>query len=165
MPKNNHSLILRYPLNLEMITERLTELQESLEKLRALQKTSRGKFLAKGSDEQYIMRAALHIVLQALLDVALHLSTRIPGLPVRAEPYRETIKKLSEAGVISSEFLSIAEKMANYRNRLVHFYLEITPDELYDILTNHLEDIAEFKRQLAKFVDEHRDDQKFTMTE
>jgi len=32
-------------------------------------------------------------------------------------------------------------KMAGYRNRMVHFYHEITPEELHEICLNHLDEI------------------------
>lgn len=34
--------------------------------------------------------------------------------------------------------------MAGYRNRLTHFYAEITPGELHDILNNDLGDFETF---------------------
>ncbi|HCU25328.1 MAG TPA: hypothetical protein DF383_09935, partial [Deltaproteobacteria bacterium] len=36
------------------------------------------------------------------------------------------------------------KKMAGYRNRLVHFYAEIAPKELYDLLNQNLGDIETF---------------------
>jgi len=32
-------------------------------------------------------------------------------------------------------------KMAGYRNRMVHFYHVITPEELHEICLNHLDEI------------------------
>lgn len=98
--------------------------------------------------------------LQALLDVSQHFLTRLPDMKTTGE-YRKDVRALGQAGILGKDFVDTAEKMAGYRNRLVHFYLDVSPKELYDILQNHLEDIAEFKRQLAKFVDEHKDDDQF----
>lgn len=166
MPKSqtNNQLVLTYPLNLEMLTERIAAINTSIDKLKSLQTVPPEVFLKEKSDEQYIVRGVLHIALQALLDMANHVVTRIPEIELKAEPYRESVRQLNKAGVISSQFLPIAEKMASYRNRLVHFYLKITPEELYDILQNHLWDIDEFKRQLARFIDQHKSDTRFLMT-
>ncbi len=42
--------------------------------------------------------------------------------------------------------------MAGYRNRMVHFYREITPAELFKIVRNNLNDIEEFLRQIRNFI-------------
>ena len=34
--------------------------------------------------------------------------------------------------------------MAKYRNRLVHFYAEVTPEELYEVITKHMGDFDTF---------------------
>ncbi len=45
-------------------------------------------------------------------------------------------------------FLRILPKknknLAGYRNRLVHIYWEITPEELYTVINQHFEDISNF---------------------
>jgi len=40
--------------------------------------------------------------------------------------------------------------MAGYRNRLVHGYADVTPEEIYDLLTRHLMDFAEFTKSAVK---------------
>jgi uncharacterized protein YutE (UPF0331/DUF86 family) len=42
--------------------------------------------------------------------------------------------------------------MAGYRNRMVHFYREVTPEELYQIVANNLKDIESFNSEIAAFV-------------
>jgi len=46
--------------------------------------------------------------------------------------------------------------MAGYRNRLVHFYDEVSEAELYKIIQNNLGDIEEFVRQIAAFLEKYR---------
>jgi len=43
-------------------------------------------------------------------------------------------------------------EMAGYRNRIVHFYHEITNEELYAILQNDLKDIEQFVSEIGKFI-------------
>jgi uncharacterized protein YutE (UPF0331/DUF86 family) len=43
--------------------------------------------------------------------------------------------------------------MAGYRNRLMHFYHEVSNDELYGILNKGLGDIEEFIRQIRVFLE------------
>ena len=43
--------------------------------------------------------------------------------------------------ILNEEETELMRKMAGYRNRMVHFYHEITPDELHEICLDHLEEI------------------------
>ena len=43
-------------------------------------------------------------------------------------------------------------KMAGYRNRMVHFYDEILPDELHPISLNHLDEIEVLLTRLLESI-------------
>jgi len=45
----------------------------------------------------------------------------------------------------------ILRQMAGYRNRMVHFYHEIGPEELYDICTTHLDEIHLLLTKLVRW--------------
>jgi len=45
------------------------------------------------------------------------------------------------------------EKMARYRNRLTHFYLEITPKEMYGIIQHNLGDFEVFLKHIKRVVE------------
>jgi len=76
-------------------------------------------------------------------------------VPVRGErlSYNRRARGLSEAGVIHEDYKELLLLMAGYRNRLVHFYHEVTPTELYAIILNHRRDIVECTRQVLDFVE------------
>jgi uncharacterized protein YutE (UPF0331/DUF86 family) len=78
--------------------------------------------------ESYLRRA-----LEALLDLGRHLLAKAFAVP--AIEYKEIPSKLQEAGVIDARLAARFVDMAGYRNRLTHFYDEVTPAELYGILT------------------------------
>ena len=42
--------------------------------------------------------------------------------------------------------------MAGYRNRMVHFYKEVMPEELYQIVVNNLGDFERFNREIVSFI-------------
>ena len=60
---------------------------------------------------------------------------------------------LGEKKVISKDFCEVLIKMAGYRNRMVHFYKEISPEELYNILQNNLEDLLKFLDEIRLFLE------------
>jgi uncharacterized protein YutE (UPF0331/DUF86 family) len=45
--------------------------------------------------------------------------------------------------------------MAGYRNRMVHFYQEISNRELYEICSDELKDVETLLNVLLKWVDDH----------
>lgn len=44
------------------------------------------------------------------------------------------------------------KEMAGYRNRLIHFYDEISPEELHTITQNGLKDLETFARSLKEII-------------
>ena len=104
-------------------------------------------------------RAQLHLrfALEGIFHIGSHILSRIPG--GRFTEYKEIARRLGEAGIVSKDF---AEQklvpMAGYRNRLTHFYAEITDAEMHQILHDHLEDIREFLGAIKMLME---DPQKF----
>lgn len=47
--------------------------------------------------------------------------------------------------------------MAGYRNRMVHFYREITAPELNLILKENLEDLDRFVKQIGSFIEAYEE--------
>ena len=84
--------------------------------------------------DSYLRRA-----LEALLDLARHVLAK--GFGRAPAEYGEVARQLGEVGITSSELTARLALMARYRNRMVHFYDEITDQELYKILTDELGDI------------------------
>jgi len=44
-------------------------------------------------------------------------------------------------------------EMAGYRNRLTHFYFEVTPKEMYKIIQNNLGDFDKFLKYIKKILE------------
>jgi len=47
--------------------------------------------------------------------------------------------------------------MAGYRNRLVHGYADVSPQEVYELLDRHLKDFDEFSERILAFVAREQD--------
>jgi uncharacterized protein YutE (UPF0331/DUF86 family) len=74
------------------------------------------------------------------------------GFGYPAAEYKEIAKTLLKKEVLSKEVTELLEKMAGYRNRMVRFYQEITPDELYEICRDHLEEIKQVLAGLIEWL-------------
>ncbi len=74
--------------------------------------------------ESYLRRA-----LEALLDLGRHILAK--GLGEGAVEYRQIALALRRAGVVDEAQGALLHDMAGYRNRLTHFYDEVTAAELF----------------------------------
>lgn len=138
------------PLQRESIEPRLDGIQKDV----ALLKTFAALPFEEFCSAVVLDRTQLHLrfALEGVFHIGSHILSRIPG--GRFTEYKEIAKKLGDAGIVSKEF---AEKrlvpMAGYRNRLTHFYAEITSRELYKILQEHLGDVEEFLGAVKRVVE------------
>ncbi|MBN1104165.1 MAG: DUF86 domain-containing protein [Deltaproteobacteria bacterium] len=83
--------------------------------------------------------SCLRRALEALLDLGRHILAKGHGRPV--VEYKEIAERLHQVGVLSAEDSARLRTLAGYRNRMVHFYHEISEGELYEICTRDLGDI------------------------
>jgi len=60
---------------------------------------------------------------------------------------------LGEVGAFSKEAVEVFKEMARFRNRLVHIYWKVEPDQVYEILQSRLGDFKLFLDQIAQFLD------------
>lgn len=132
----------KIPLNREVLYARLSYIEDSVRSLKRFQGVSLDGFHAN-PDNFRIAFYDLHRALEALMDIGSHILSRIPG--ARATSYKDIPQLLGRHGVVPKDFAdNQLNKMAGYRNRMVHFYAEITEKELYEIIQEDLPDFDTF---------------------
>jgi uncharacterized protein YutE (UPF0331/DUF86 family) len=133
----------KLPLKSQSIIPRIDGIAKDIEKLRILAKLSQEEFYDATKDHYDVAKLRLREALEGVFNIGAHILSRIEG--GRASEYREIARKLGEQGIVEKEFADKElSQMARYRNRLTHFYAEITPHELYDIINNNLDDFETF---------------------
>jgi len=100
--------------------------------------------------ESYLRRA-----LESLLDMVRHIPAK--GFAITAPEYKQIAEMLVQQRILSSEEGGILRQMAGYRNRMVHFYDEISSEELYEICTQNLSDISRISETILTWLREHPD--------
>ena len=125
----------------ELIAARVAKIREQLRHLTRLETLSREEFLAS-TIEQHAVERELQIVIEACLDIGHHVIAR-EGLR-RPNDYRDVFGVLHESGIIETELGRRLEKMASFRNRLVHGYIDVEPGRVYEIARNELADVEAF---------------------
>lgn len=137
-----------------VVADRMRLIEELLNALRRLPLADRDAFFA---DERNVWAAESYLrrLLEALLDVGRHVLAK--GFGVVAETYRDVPTKLLAVFVLSEPAAKLFERMAGYRNRMVHFYHEMSADELYELCANNLEDVEKVMNELRTWVRLHAD--------
>jgi uncharacterized protein YutE (UPF0331/DUF86 family) len=122
------------------IERRLDELSERLARLRPLQAKSRDDF-ARDVYLRDIVERNLEVAAQCCID----LSHRIIAIEQAAKPrdYHEAILRMGELGVTPVSFARQLAPIAGFRNILIHEYLSVDWDEVFDHL-QHLDDLERF---------------------
>jgi uncharacterized protein YutE (UPF0331/DUF86 family) len=140
----------KIPLNKEILRSRVSSIEECLQSLERYKNRSFDEFHSN-PDNFRIAFYDLHRALEATMDIGSHILSRIPG--ARATSYKEIPLLLGRNKIIP---VSFAEKellqMAGYRNRMVHFYSEITEKELHKIIQDNLQDFEKFCSYINKLI-------------
>ncbi len=142
----------------QSIIPRIDGVEKDISKLEALGKMP----LIDFSQEDNFIKAQFYLrkALEGVFHIGSHILSRIPG--GRATEYKEVALKLGEHGIVEENFAKTKLKdMAGYRNRLTHFYAEITPEEIYKIIHENLPDFKTFLDSIKTLL---KNPQKFGLT-
>ena len=71
--------------------------------------------------------------------------------------YREIASCLVQKRVLEEKEGNLLRQMAGYRNRLVHFYDEVSENELFEICQNRLGDIEMLIEAILEWIRAHPD--------
>jgi uncharacterized protein YutE (UPF0331/DUF86 family) len=84
--------------------------------------------------------SCLRRALEGLMDLGRHILAK--GFGQGVTEYKQIGQGLLEQRVFSEADAELFKKMAGYRNRVVHYYHEISPEELYRISCDNIQDIT-----------------------
>ena len=133
----------------ELILKKLSEIEEHLQELEEFKNISIDDY-RKNWKIQRIVERTLQILIEICIDVANHIISdekwRVPS------SYSETFKILNENRVIDDELFKNLEKMAKFRNIIVHNYDKISPEVMVNILKKDLIDFLRFKDSIVTWI-------------
>ncbi|MEK7122746.1 MAG: DUF86 domain-containing protein [Patescibacteria group bacterium] len=134
------------PLNRDRLRDLIEDIESCRHELQRLTDCEREDF-EKNNDlyattEHYFRRA-----LEGILTAGTHILSR---LPTETKDYTEIITELGRRGIISEEFAQRNKGLAGYRNRLVHLYWDVSSQEMFDTIKEHLDDISVFAESYAE---------------
>jgi uncharacterized protein YutE (UPF0331/DUF86 family) len=141
-------------LSKKVIGDRLAWIDKMIVEIRALPLDSYEDFSANRRDV-WAAESCLRRALEAIFDLGRHILAK--GFGQGVTEYKQIASELETAGVLSHSRARLLSTLAGYRNRLVHFYHEVTSEELYEICQNNLEDLLKIKNAFRKWVNENPD--------
>ncbi|MBE0461828.1 MAG: DUF86 domain-containing protein [Candidatus Aminicenantes bacterium] len=144
-------------LNTGRILELLRFIESCLEELRPFSTMNEEEFLADRKNPPFV-ESYLRRSLEAIFDIGRHILAKTSGF--KEIEYKVIAKELGRRGVVTEELSDVLYIMAGYRNRMVHFYREVTPQELYYIARDNLKDIEHFIREIASFLKAYQEKKK-----
>lgn len=134
-------------LNHDRIRSRLQDISRAVDRLSRIRALGESAFLAD-VDSQDIARARLLTAMEACLNICYHVcAKKLKRVP---ENYGQCFSVIAESGVISSDLGKRLSAMVGLRNRLVHMYWDIDYRQIYRILSQNLEDLEQFSREILQ---------------
>ena len=139
-------------LNIKLIEDRLGFIIRSIARIKKLSWLDEQDFLKQ--DNPAIAESYLRRSLEAIFDIGRHIIAKTAGKGI--VQYKEIARAIGQEGVITADQSEKLILMAGYRNRLVHFYHEISDRELYAILINNLSDVEAFVKEIKRFIEKYQ---------
>jgi uncharacterized protein YutE (UPF0331/DUF86 family) len=129
----------------ELVAKRLAFIETCVRQLQTLARPER---IVDDLREQRFVEHTLQLAIQAALDVASHVvSDERLGEP---DTNRDVFRLLERGGFVTPELGERLERMAGFRNVVVHLYQEVDLAIVRDVVENHLGDLLEFAATIRK---------------
>lgn len=132
-----------------LIGRKLAQIDTYLHQIESFSKMSLRQY-KKDWKTQRIVERTLHILIEVCIDIANHIISD-KGMRVPTG-YADTFKVLMEHKVIGKKLCEALEKMAKFRNIVVHQYETIDPAVVVSILHRNLDDFETYKKAIINYL-------------
>ena len=125
-----------------LVLRKLSELEEYLNQIREYSNITVSDY-SKGWKTQRIVERTLQMLIETCVDIAGHIISdqgyRIP------KSYADAFRVLHEENILDTKLFDTMEKIAKFRNIVVHHYDKVDPEIVVTILRKHLDDFLSYK--------------------
>lgn len=133
-----------------VIFERVQRLHSYINELRDLQDEVSFEVYQQDKFKRKFIERTLHTALEACLDIGNRLIS-VAGLR-QPEDNRDVFVVLTEASILPPEKLEVFQRMAGFRNILVHEYTTLDDAAVYDVFQRRLDDLMAFAEAILLYV-------------
>lgn len=141
-------------VSLRSIADRLALIDYFLSEIRSLPLQDTAEFF-QDTRNVWTCESCLRRSLEALLDIGRHILAK--GYGIAVTEYAKIGESLGTDAGFPSDESELLQRLAGYRNRMVHFYHEITPNELHEICRDELSDIEKIANGIRRWMRENPD--------
>ena len=132
-----------------LILRKLSELDDYYKQIGEYKKITVAKYTGDWKIQRIIERT-LQMMLETCVDIAGHIIAdkgyRIP------KSYGDTFRVLYEEKILNSKQVSALEKMAKFRNIVIHHYDKVDAEIVVGILRKDLKDFVDFRDVIVSFL-------------
>lgn len=132
-----------------LILRKLSELDEYNKQIREYEKITVAQYSYDWKIPRIIERT-LQMMIETCVDIASHIIAdkgyRVP------KSYSDTFKVLREEKIVSSKLFNSLEKMAKFRNIVVHHYDKVDAKIVVGILKKDLKDFMGYREAIINFL-------------
>ena len=133
-----------------LILRKLAELDQYLGQVKEYARISVEEYLSSWKTQRIIERT-LQMMIETCVDIAGHfISDKAFRTPTS---YSDTFKVLHENGVLTTSLFAKMEKMAKFRNIVVHHYDTIDAEIVVGILRRELDDFSDFEKAIIRLLE------------
>ena len=140
-----------------LILRKLAELDQYYSQLKEYENTTANQY----SDDwkiQRIIERTLQMMIETCADIAGHIIAdkgfRIP------KSYADTFKVMLEEKILDKKLSAIMEKIAKFRNIVVHHYDKVDAEIVAAILKNDLAGFVRYKEAIIQFIKKNKTDRR-----
>ena len=125
-----------------LILRKLAELEEYLGQIKGYASITVNRY-SKDWKAQRVVERTLQMMIEICADIAGHIISdkgyRVPAT------YADTFRVLYENGILNKDLFETMEKMAKFRNIIVHHYDKVDMEIVIGILKKDLKDFSAYK--------------------
>ena len=146
----------KVPLSKIKLESKLAVVREAIVELEKIGRTCAQEDFINNKEKFAIAEHFLRRALEAVFDIGGHIISRFAYSPgKRPKTIKEIARELGKKGIVDVKFAEDKlVEMAGYRNRLVHFYDEVSPKEMYQIITRDVGDLEFFASTVVEIVND-----------
>jgi len=139
-----------YNLNLSRISDKVSDIKQSMRVLQNYAEQDDEKFL----NNQEAIRSARYafiVLIEAATNIANHLCARVLGKAPAS--YADSFLLLGENAIIERDLAKRLGKMTGFRNLLIHGYGEVDDRRMLSIIREDIQDMALYMEEICQLLE------------
>ncbi len=136
-------------VNKQIIFRLLNNIDSYIKDLKEIDKINFDTYSTDIKTQRFVERT-LHIAIEAMFDIAHHI---ISDERLREpDSYADAFTVLEENKILTSDFLKTAKLIAQFRNKLVHYYEKIDSEMVFTIAKTKRRDFLKYIKMINTWI-------------